>query len=106
MIFGAKYMVECKEWILQDYQHVDCKRINAITKPFYNQLRTALSEQDGSYKADDMMIAMLVHRFGFEMSKDGQNDWFKDAFPDFCSLIGPNSGFAPANEVPANPSVV
>lgn len=91
-----RYTVACQSGRVPEYvHHVDFKKCNEVSKRLYRQLTDSLSIND-EYKSDDVMIAlaMMVARFGNEMTMlNPLNEWASDGFPEFCSLIGPDSGF-------------
>lgn len=94
-----RYTVVCQRHLLKNYaSHVDMNKANAVSKKLYREVVKAFTSSDGSYTSDDVMItlAMMVHRFGHEMTLlNPLNEWETDGFPEFCSLIGPDSGMMP-----------
>lgn len=89
-----RYTVVCKKFIFADYRHVDFKKCNEIAKRHYDQIVEEILVL-GEYQQDELMTiaAMLVQRMGFEMTKQNpKNEWLSDGFPEFCSMIGPDSG--------------
>lgn len=93
-----RYTVVCERDLLAKYvDHVDMRKANEVSKRLYRSLKDEYIKNNGEYHSDDVMIAlaMMVNRFGHEMTAVNPiNEWASDGFPEFCSLIGPGSGFA------------
>jgi hypothetical protein len=95
-----RYMIECQEGIFQNYTHVDMTTANKVSKEVFNLIVDTIADPKEGYPADLMMVimAMLVGRMAFEMDNNSDvtgNLWGEDGFPEFCSMIGPNSGLHP-----------
>jgi len=92
-----RYIVICKTGIVDDYQHIDMKKCNELSKHIYNELQTLLLKESNEFLLDEAMItlAMTVVRLANNVNKDEENvnNWEDDAFPEFCSLIGPYAGW-------------
>lgn len=95
---GERYTVECKKHIVADYAHCDTQKLNQISKDIYKELRTQLGGGDATkaVSLDDLLLvtAMVVARMAhtIDSDDDNPNNWANDAWPEFCSLIGPASG--------------
>jgi len=91
------YIVICKTGIVGDYQHIDMKKCNGLSKHLYQQLHSMLLKETGEFSLDEAMVtlAMTVYRLANNIDSDTENinSWSDDAFPEFCSLIGPYAGW-------------
>lgn len=95
---AIRYTVECQEGIVANYHGmVDMEKCSQLSKKLYRDMVDMLKQADGRCKLDEEMItlSMMVYRLGHSMNADAENpnNWENDGFPEFCSLIGPFSGF-------------
>lgn len=103
-INAQRYTVECQEYLAAQYVDYDIKKLDDIAKRKWRETVLELKDDEGLYSTDEMMLimALMVHRLGSDIDANRDKTvnklgdpqtWAVDAFPEFCSLIGPNSGF-------------
>lgn len=100
------YTIELTKGIDMQYalsKDVDFPRCHAIGKEAFKMITDKLTKPDGSIEFNQLMAACAVVAMNLggtldfnQEPSENPNDWFSIAFPEFCSLIGPESGFARA----------